>query len=164
MKNASLITLGAVLMFVLSFPLTAQSADFWGVLRGDKGKVVATCSAEIDSIGNKTFVTLNFLKGKKGHAYTAWQKHEFTNGFPSPKTINLDGTLAAGKTVNFKGHRVFEGSAFDVVDLLKISIPLRDHNKSGSVDDDTIIETISTPSFTVKGEVKKLGSCVIDLS
>ncbi len=162
MKRASFITFAVALMFVLSFPPTAKGENIWGLLRDAKGKVVATCKAEIDLDGNQTFVTLNFLKGKKDHAYTAWQKHEFTNGIPDGSTPNLDGTLAAGKTVNLRGHRYFESSGLDVVNLEKITIDVRDHNKVGNkVDDADIIEAISTPTFTVKGEVVKLGKCVI---
>ncbi|MFQ5684198.1 MAG: hypothetical protein ACE5HC_13100 [Candidatus Binatia bacterium] len=165
MKNASSITFAAALMFALSFPLTAKGENIWGLLRNDEGKVVATCKAEIDLVGNKTFVTLNFLKGKKGHAYTAWQKHEFTNGIPGGSTPNLDGTLAAGKTVILRGHAVFDVNDFDVADLKKITIIVRHHLKVGNdVADEDIIKTISTGSFTVEGDpVDKVGNCVIDL-
>lgn len=162
MKKTSLITFAVALMFVLNFPLTAHSADFWGILRDAKDKVIATCNVAIDTVGNKTFTTLNFLKGKKDHGYTAWQNHTFAGGV-STGNSNLDGTLAAGKTVNLRGHRYFESSGFDVVNLEKVTIDVRDHNKVKSdVDDADIIMAISTPSSTVKGEVVKLGKCVID--
>ena len=161
MKKTSFITFAVALMFVLNFPLTANSADFWGILRDAKDKVIATCNVAIDTVGNKTFTTLNFLKGKKGHGYTAWQKHTFAGG--STGNSNLDGTLAAGKTVNLRGHRYFESSGLDVVNLEKITIDVRDHNKVGNkVDDADIIKAISTPTFTVEGEVVRLGKCEID--
>jgi hypothetical protein len=144
-KRVILIFAGA-LAFVFAYSLAAESGvgegTVYGVMRISKGKVVGTCSADIDMDNDTTFVKATLVAANRNRAYSSWQNH--TDGVAPLGNAHLDGAIAGDRIVIFTGTRTLLTNF--AADLTMLTVDIRDHGKPArNASDADIIDELTMP-------------------